>query len=154
MVGADLRPDLDGAAAVTSPKVLGKRIRSAAMFAEFDISRRQSNVNLLIGIRAVCAEYISRLSAGRTQQLRHPRIHLCKHLLALGVANTGLQFFQEGDETLQRRLRDFVLSPERRAYCTANAIQLACIWPGVHGGHSHFRQRGAAHLSSDVRPRA
>jgi hypothetical protein len=53
-----------------------------------------------------------RLSAGRTQHLRHLRIDLGEQLLALRVANPGRQFFQAGDEALRRGLRYCMFNPE------------------------------------------
>jgi hypothetical protein len=90
------------------------------------------------------------LAADRRQELSYPPFHRCKRPLALRGANTGLQFFQEGDEALRRRRCNFVCSAEGGAYCTANSIQLACVWPGVHGCSLAAYERGAARLGSDT----
>jgi hypothetical protein len=95
----------------------------------------------------------SRLAADRRQEFGYPPFHRCKRPLALRGANTGLQFFQEGDEALRRRRCNFfVFSAEGGAYCTANATQLACVWPGVPGCSlaACGGERGAACLGSDT----
>ena len=60
--------------------------------------------------------------------------------LEFGVADAGLELFEEGDESLRRRLCLCVFSTQPGADISADTIQYLNLWPGVHDATTRHRR--------------